>query len=82
MLNFGLGSVSTAAHRQQRMLRTIGQNLRLIEAGNGCETRDVVVPTRNCDHEALLTAIVLQGVVVAGTTQRPHPDGGATVRHG
>ncbi|KAJ5983657.1 transcriptional regulator family: Fungal Specific TF [Penicillium waksmanii] len=67
MLNFGLGSVSTAAHRQQRMLRTIGQNLRLIEAGNGngCETRDVVVPTRNCDHEALLTAIVLQGVVVA-----------------
>lgn len=64
MLNFGIGSVSTAAHRQQRMLRSIGQNLQLIETGNGCETRGVV-PTSNSDHEALLTAVVLQGVVVA-----------------
>ncbi|KAJ5090251.1 transcriptional regulator family: Fungal Specific TF, partial [Penicillium argentinense] len=66
MLNFGLGSVSTAAHRQQRMLRTIGQNLRLIEAGNGRETlARSVAPASNRDHEALLTAVVLQGVVVA-----------------
>ncbi|KAJ5155203.1 transcriptional regulator family: Fungal Specific TF [Penicillium capsulatum] len=64
MLNFGLGSIPTAAQRQQRMLRTIGQNLRMVDAGAARETGRVAsahVP----EYEALLIAVVLQGVVVA-----------------
>lgn len=64
MLNFGLGDVSTAARVQQRMLRTIGQNLQLIESGDTCETR-AIVTTNNPDHEALFAAVILQGVIVA-----------------
>lgn len=63
MLNFGLGSVSTAAQRQQRMLRTIGQNLQLITPG-ACATEPGSVASNKLDREALLTAVVLQGVVV------------------
>lgn len=62
MLNFGLGNVSTAAQRQQRMLRTIGQSLHTVDATGARETGG---PANNIDHEALLTAVVLQGVVVA-----------------
>lgn len=65
MLNFGLGNVTTAAQRQQRMLRTIGQNLRQIDAGHTYETAGVAAAAITPDHEALLTAVVLQGVVVA-----------------
>lgn len=64
MLNFGLGDVSTAARVQQRMLRTIGQNLQLIEIGDTCETRAIVTAS-NPDHEALFAAVILQGVIVA-----------------
>ncbi|KAJ5669419.1 transcriptional regulator family: Fungal Specific TF [Penicillium macrosclerotiorum] len=64
MLNFGLGNVSTAAQHQQRMLGTIGQNLRMIETGGDCET-ECIVTANKLDYEALLTAVVLQGVVVA-----------------
>ncbi|KAJ5217003.1 hypothetical protein N7468_010011 [Penicillium chermesinum] len=65
MLNFGLGSVSTAAQRQQRMLRTISQNLQLIIGPGACSTEDASVASPNkLDREALLTAVVLQGVVV------------------
>lgn len=63
MLNFGFGNVSTAAQRQQRMLRTIGQSLHTIDAAGSCETGGTT--TNDIDHEALLTAVVLQGVVVA-----------------
>lgn len=68
MLNFGLGNVSIAAQRQQRMLRTIGQNLQLIDGPDTRETRGVAaaaVAASSLDHDALLTAVVLQGVVVA-----------------
>ncbi|KAJ5928569.1 hypothetical protein N7466_007525 [Penicillium verhagenii] len=66
MLNFGMGSVSSAAQRQQRMLRTIGQNLQLVTRPGTCATRDVASTGTNlADHEALLTAVVLQGVVIA-----------------
>lgn len=65
MLNFGLGNVSTAAQRQQRMLRTIGQNLQLIDRAATCETRSGAVAASSLDYEPLLTAVVLQGVVVA-----------------
>lgn len=65
MLNFGLGNVSTAAQRQQRMLRTIGQNLQLIDRADTCETRSGAVAASSLDYEPLLTAVVLQGVVVA-----------------
>ncbi|KAJ5710420.1 transcriptional regulator family: Fungal Specific TF [Penicillium malachiteum] len=66
MLNFGMSSIAIAAQRQQRMLRTIGQNLQLITRPGICATRDIV-PTNATpvDHEALLTAVVLQGVIVA-----------------
>jgi hypothetical protein len=64
MLNFGLVDVSTAARHQQRMLRTIGQNLQLIESGDTCETR-AIVTTNNPAHEALFAAVILQGVIVA-----------------
>ncbi|KAJ6032720.1 transcriptional regulator family: Fungal Specific TF [Penicillium herquei] len=66
MLNFGMGSISIAAQRQQRMLRTIGRNLQRITRPGIYATRDVVpANTTTVDHEALLTAVVLQGVVVA-----------------
>ncbi|KAJ5645379.1 hypothetical protein N7507_011390 [Penicillium longicatenatum] len=65
MLNFGMGSVSSAAQRQQRMLRTIGQNLQLVTRPGTRVTRDVTSETSMVDHEALLTAVVLQGVVIA-----------------
>lgn len=66
MLNFGLGNVSTAARRQQRMLRTIGQNLQLIDGAGTRETRGVAAAAESSlDYEALLTAVVLQGIVVA-----------------
>ncbi|GLI79565.1 hypothetical protein PoHVEF18_007902 [Penicillium ochrochloron] len=64
MLNFGLVDVSTAARHQQRMLRTIGQNLQLIESGDTCETR-AIVTANNSEHEALFAAVILQGVIVA-----------------
>jgi len=63
MLNFGLGNVLTAAQRQQRMLRTLGQSLHAIDAAGTCETGGT--DTSNVDHEVLLAAIVLQGIVVA-----------------
>lgn len=62
MLNFGLGTVSTAAQRQQQMLRTIGHSLHRIGAAG---THGSGPAANNIDHEALLTAVVLQGVVVA-----------------
>lgn len=70
MLNFGMASISTAAQRQQRMLRTIGQNLQLIAHPGACTTSGIEPATTDAstavfDHEALLTAVVLQGVVVA-----------------
>lgn len=66
MLNFGLGNVSIAAQRQQRMLRTIGQNLQLIDGAGTRETSRVAADAASSlDHEALFTAVVLQGVVVA-----------------
>lgn len=65
MLNFGLGNVTIAAQRQQRMLRTIGQNLQMIDGAGTRETRGVAAAASSLDHEALLTAVVLQGVVVA-----------------
>ncbi|KAJ5833000.1 transcriptional regulator family: Fungal Specific TF [Penicillium riverlandense] len=74
MLNFGLSSVPVAAERQQRMLRTIGHNLAVINT----ETRRSLQSTevqRHQDHEALLTAVVLQGIVVAQTADgvlEPH----------
>ncbi|OOQ89977.1 hypothetical protein PEBR_05802 [Penicillium brasilianum] len=64
MLNFGLVDVSTAARHQQRMLRTIGHNLQLIESGDSIETR-AIVRANNPDHEALFAAVILQGVIVA-----------------
>ncbi|CEJ60795.1 hypothetical protein PMG11_09352 [Penicillium brasilianum] len=64
MLNFGLVDVSTAARHQQRMLRTIGHNLQLIESGDAIETR-AIVRANNPDHEALFAAVILQGVIVA-----------------
>lgn len=64
MLNFGLGSVSTAAQSQQRMLRAIGQNLRMVDAGAARETGRVT-SANTPDYEFLLIAVVLQGVVVA-----------------
>lgn len=64
MLNFGLGSVSTAAQCQQRMLRTIGQNLRMVDVGAARETGRVA-SANTPDYEALLLAVVLQGIVVA-----------------
>lgn len=64
MLNFGLGSVSTAAQRQQRMLQTIGQNLRMLDTRAARETGRVA-SANTPDDEALLAAVVLQGVVVA-----------------
>ncbi|KAJ5653111.1 hypothetical protein N7490_000114 [Penicillium lividum] len=66
MLNFGMGSVSNAAQRQRRMLRTIGQNLQLITHPGACSNRDIASSRTNMiDYEALLTAVVLQGVVIA-----------------
>ncbi|KAJ5745168.1 hypothetical protein N7520_010350 [Penicillium odoratum] len=66
MLNFGMGSVASAAQRQQRMLRTIGQNLQLVTHSGACANRDVSSARTNMvDYEALLTAVVLQGVVIA-----------------
>lgn len=62
MLNFGLGTVSTAAQRQQRMLRTLGQSLHSIDAAGIHEAGPAA---SDIDYEALLTAVVLQGVVVA-----------------
>lgn len=64
MLNFGLVDVSTAARHQTRMLRTIGQNLQLIESGDTCGTT-AIVTANNPDHEALFAAVILQGVIVA-----------------
>ncbi|KAJ5737940.1 hypothetical protein N7493_001095 [Penicillium malachiteum] len=65
MLNFGMSSITIAAQRQQRMLRTIGQNLQLITRPGICATREIVpTNTTPVDHEALLTAVVLQGVIV------------------
>ncbi|KAJ5661811.1 uncharacterized protein N7477_009427 [Penicillium maclennaniae] len=58
MLNFGLGTVSTAAQRQQQMLRTIGHSLHGIDATGIHMTGSAA---NNIDHEALLTAVVLQG---------------------
>ncbi|KAJ5105291.1 transcriptional regulator family: Fungal Specific TF [Penicillium alfredii] len=68
MLNFGFGSVSLAAKRQQRMLRTIGQKLLGVHAGD--PNAGAIVDYHNHEHEALLAAVVLQGIVVAQT-----PDG-------
>lgn len=65
MLNFGLGNVSTAAQRQQQMLQTIGHDLQLIDRAGPRETRGVAAAASSLNHEALLTAVVLQGVVVA-----------------
>ncbi|KAJ5540797.1 hypothetical protein N7494_005873 [Penicillium frequentans] len=66
MLNFGMGSVSSAAQCQQRMLRTIGRNLQLVTRPGTCVTKDVAsAGTSMVDHEAVLTAVVLQGVVIA-----------------
>lgn len=65
MLNFGLGNVPTAAQRQQQMLHTIGQDLQRIDKAGTRETRGVAAAASSLEHEALLTAVVLQGVVVA-----------------
>lgn len=66
MLNFGMGSISIAAQRQQRMLRSLGQNIQRITHLDASETRSIVSrSTNHLDQEALLTAVVLQGVVVA-----------------
>jgi hypothetical protein len=74
MLNFGLTSVDLAARRQQRMLRTLGQNLINIDAE--INSNPVTIPTTNKpEREALLTAVVLQGIVVAQTADgvlEPH----------
>ena len=61
MLNFGLASIDLAAKRQQRMLRTLGQKLLTLESTSNPDTIVIEKPER----EALLIAVVLQGVVVA-----------------
>jgi hypothetical protein len=74
MLNFGLASIDLAAKRQQRMLRTLGQKLLSIndEAENDPGT---IVAIKKPEREALLIAVVLQGIVVAQTADgilEPH----------
>ncbi|KAJ5353761.1 transcriptional regulator family: Fungal Specific TF, partial [Penicillium brevicompactum] len=61
MLNFGLASVDLAAKRQQRMLRTLGQKLLSIDSPTNRATVVIEKPER----EALMIAVVLQGIVVA-----------------
>ncbi|CAI7618114.1 unnamed protein product [Penicillium glandicola] len=74
MLNFGLTSIDRAAKRQQRMLRTLGQNLLSIDAQAACDAGTIVANNKH-EREALLTAVVLQGIVVAQTADgvlEPH----------
>ncbi|KAF9243329.1 transcriptional regulator family: Fungal Specific TF [Penicillium roqueforti] len=74
MLNFGLTSIDLAAKRQQRMLRTLGKNLLSIEARAACDSGTIVASNKH-EREALLTAVVLQGIVVAQTADgvlEPH----------
>ncbi|KAJ5836010.1 transcriptional regulator family: Fungal Specific TF [Penicillium robsamsonii] len=74
MLNFGLTSIDIAAKRQQRMLRTLGQNLLSIDAETACDAGTIVASNKH-EREALLTAVVLQGIVVAQTADgvlEPH----------
>ncbi|KAJ5776096.1 transcriptional regulator family: Fungal Specific TF [Penicillium nucicola] len=74
MLNFGLTSIDLAARRQQRMLRTLGQNLISMDAD--INSNPVAITTINKgEREALLAAVVLQGIVVAQTADgvlEPH----------
>ncbi|KAK1144209.1 hypothetical protein N8T08_005622 [Aspergillus melleus] len=65
MLNFGLGSVSVAAERQRQMLRSIAQGLRTLDNRTSISLEESVMSVEN--YEALLAAIILQGVVVAQT---------------
>ncbi|CAG8931640.1 unnamed protein product [Penicillium salamii] len=61
MLNFGLASVDLAAKRQQRMLRTLGQKLLSLDSTPSSDT----IVIEKSEREALLIAVVLQGIVVA-----------------
>lgn len=69
MLNFGLASIDLAAKRQQRMLRTLGQKLLTLN-NEAASDPGTLVTIKKPEREALLTAVVLQGIVVAQT-----PDG-------
>ncbi|KAJ5317152.1 transcriptional regulator family: Fungal Specific TF [Penicillium antarcticum] len=74
MLNFGLTSIDLAAQRQQRMLRTLGQNLITIDAETNSNPTAITTANK-IEREALLTAVVLQGIVVAQTADgvlEPH----------
>lgn len=74
MLNFGLTSIDLAAKRQQRMLRTLGQNLLSIDDRAACDV-GTMATSNKYEQEALLTAVVLQGIVVAQTADgvlEPH----------
>lgn len=74
MLNFGLTSIDSAAKRQQRMLRMLGQELLSINTETPCDPGTIVAGNNN-KREALLTAVILQGIVVAQTADgvlEPH----------
>ncbi|KAJ5772940.1 transcriptional regulator family: Fungal Specific TF [Penicillium paradoxum] len=73
MLNFGLTSIDLAAKRQQRMLRTLGQELLSMDKAP-CDPGTIITGNRH-KREALLTAVILQGIVVAQTADgvlEPH----------
>jgi hypothetical protein len=74
MLNFGLASIHLAAKRQQRMLRILAQNLLRIDAEAACDPGRIVASNKH-ETEAILTAVVLQGIIVAQTADgvlEPH----------
>ncbi|KAJ5129334.1 uncharacterized protein N7515_005373 [Penicillium bovifimosum] len=74
MLNFGLASIDLAAKRQQRMIRTLAQNLLRIDAGAASDSGQIVANNKH-EREAILTAVVLQGIIVAQTADgvlEPH----------
>ena len=74
MVNYGLSSVPIAAERQQQMLRSLGQSLLRIDAANLSDARNNGIISTH-DHEEVLTAVVLQGIVTAQTVDgavEPH----------
>ncbi|KAJ5485296.1 transcriptional regulator family: Fungal Specific TF, partial [Penicillium diatomitis] len=75
MLNFNMGDVSTAARHQQQLLRSISLRLEAIEENQNQDLIRASRATGYLDHEALLTAIILQGAIVVQTADgvlEPH----------
>ena len=75
MVNYGLSSVPVAAERQQQMLRSLGQSLLRIDTANLSNASRNGRTINTNDHEEVLTAVVLQGIVTAQTVDgavEPH----------